>query len=225
MGTDIHSMVEVLGDDGKWTMAWEPIFPYPYADGEKTNQPVVARNYTLFAALANVRNGQGFAGVDTGDEIEPVSTPKGVPADASLEWLAKVAEWDVDMHSHSWLNVEELRSYNWDRRLTLRGLVQAAHYETLTEPGQTPQEWCGGVFGRNTIILNEVAYKAGRANGSIPGAIESGMTTWDQVVYVAMQWHVPLRPMVSDFVDEIIPVMGALHSDPRKVRMVFGFDN
>jgi len=43
------------------------------------------RNYNAFAILADVRNGYGFAGCDTGDGFVPISTPKGFPDDMCEE--------------------------------------------------------------------------------------------------------------------------------------------
>ncbi len=49
------------------------------------------RHYDVFAMLANVRNGFGFAGVDTGDGFEPLSDGRGLPADLSSEAIATLA--------------------------------------------------------------------------------------------------------------------------------------
>lgn len=85
MGTDIHLFAEVQQPDGTWqavTTAGNPKWDEP---------PVVAmqfscdRCYDLFAVLANVRNGHGFAGIVTGLPIEPMAKPKGTPHDASPE--------------------------------------------------------------------------------------------------------------------------------------------
>ena len=56
MGCDIHMMAKVQQDNGSWKNAGE-------IDGN--------RNYDLFAILANVRNGHGFAGIKTGGGIRP----------------------------------------------------------------------------------------------------------------------------------------------------------
>lgn len=43
------------------------------------------RHYQLFAALAGVRNGYGFAGVPTGEWVKPISSPRGLPKDFAYE--------------------------------------------------------------------------------------------------------------------------------------------
>ena len=44
------------------------------------------RNYDLFAMLANLRNGVGFAGRRRGEVLDPIDEPRGIPEDASPEY-------------------------------------------------------------------------------------------------------------------------------------------
>lgn len=55
------------------------------------------RNYELFGLLAGVRGG------------DPVYEPRGVPESMSFYYELEVKSWDADGHSHSWLNLEELK--------------------------------------------------------------------------------------------------------------------
>lgn len=50
-----------------------------------------ARNYNVFAVLADVRNGRGFGGHRTGSGFEPIASRRGVPFDMSDELLAHLA--------------------------------------------------------------------------------------------------------------------------------------
>ena len=100
MGCDIHMMAEIRRRDkeqDKYEEVWEkldePVFKNPYykKDGEYeweqhefTSEPYGNRNYKLFSFLADVRNGYGFAGVDTGNRIEPIADPRGNPEYASM---------------------------------------------------------------------------------------------------------------------------------------------
>lgn len=68
MGTDIHLMLQVK-QGGNW-LDIEPCAGW--------SRP---RNYDLFAILANIRNGSGFAGVPTGEGFVPISEPRGIPQD------------------------------------------------------------------------------------------------------------------------------------------------
>lgn len=102
MGCDIHSFAEVR-KEGKWVKVGK-VFPNPYHDPERpnsveedgfewnaklTDHPYDCRNYDMFAILANVRNGRGFAGCDTGDGFRPIAMPRGMPKDMSDEVMAE----------------------------------------------------------------------------------------------------------------------------------------
>jgi hypothetical protein len=106
MGTDIHLWVEKKNADNTWSFAqlepwdcdwcggtgagneWrEGATPAPcyWCAGQKKVNRYSSRNYDLFAMLAGVRNGRGFAGIKTGDGFIPISEPRGWPADLSPE--------------------------------------------------------------------------------------------------------------------------------------------
>lgn len=122
MGADIHSMAEQFrpryarqGEEptSRWVPIDSDIFPRASWRGEgRGTVPLDERNYDLFALLANVRNGYGFAGIKRGDPIAPLALPRGVPEDASFAWLAEVDQWDVDMHSHSYFTLAELLQFD-----------------------------------------------------------------------------------------------------------------
>lgn len=87
MGCDIHFHTEVKVA-GKW---------------EHYGHPQVARNYQLFALLANIRN-------EDGDTV-PVSLPKGMPVDPSLITKLSCEQFGRDGHSHSWLSAQEIVAF------------------------------------------------------------------------------------------------------------------
>jgi hypothetical protein len=66
MGTDVHAVWQAKKGD-KWV------------DIESTWDQ--NRHYFLFAWLADVRNGFGFAGIPTHDPIKPISERRGLPDD------------------------------------------------------------------------------------------------------------------------------------------------
>lgn len=118
------------------------------------------RNYDLFGMLANVRNGWGFAGCDTGDGFKPIAMPKGVPDDASDYYLRKVEEWGCDGHSHSWLTIRELLEYDWHgQRTKKRGWVGEEEFKVYLEKGR-PESWSGGVFGGDVIHVTPAQMRA-----------------------------------------------------------------
>ena len=135
MGTDIHMYVEVR-QKGEWKLY-----------GGK-NDFYDGRNYALFAILANVRNGYGFAGCDTGNGFVPISTPRGLPDNVDNEILEY--SWG---HSHSWLLLSEILAHNWEQRTKLRGFVQSPGYQEFKENGH-PTYYCGGFGGVKTRLVS-----------------------------------------------------------------------
>ena len=70
MGTDIHSIAQVQVD-GKWRTVAVGIGGDP-------------RSYNMFAMLADVRNGRGFAGIKTSDPFPVIQEQRGLPSDLVL---------------------------------------------------------------------------------------------------------------------------------------------
>lgn len=144
MGCDIHIYVEQRVN-GVWEQVSDDI------DN--------GRNYDLFSILADVRNGRGFAGVDTGDGYVPISEPKGMPEDVSKGLIENVC-WDYD-HSHSYLSLRELIEYDWTQVTTKRFQISAAgYYRWYTDyfgrrKGNMPNSFSGAVLGRNVTHISE----------------------------------------------------------------------
>jgi len=201
MGTDIHLAAEVFRD-GKWHLV-------------DIDLPC-NRNYRAFAILADVRNGYGFAGMDTGEPVIPISYPRGFPEDISEEldkmllsndedddfWYAEEQRdppsddeeeiepiWLGD-HSFSWVTLEELLNYDLDAAVTLRGKV----------PPETVQHW--------------------EEKREPPGNVTAYTSNPD---WVTLEWQRPLResaPLITELIDALKPL-----GEPSKVRIVFGFDS
>lgn len=189
MGCDIHLAVE-RRENGRWVRVLPPPEIYdPWlkeqADkgvGDYYTQRVAVtwyndRNYDLFGMLANVRNGSGFAGCDTGNGFLPISEPRGFPDDLS-EGVKRLLsderdEDDNDIwmgdHSHSWLTLRELLDYNWDWQSVRRGWVDPWNFELFRRNG-APNSWCGGVSGGSTEHIS---------NHQMAKLIDSGEIQWD----------------------------------------------
>ena len=111
MGCDIHLYVE-RKENGRWVsldkwtvdadefgregagVMWEDRF-YRH------------RNYLLFGILAGVRD----------RSLASISKPRGLPKDVTLEVQKESESWNTDGHSHSWLTLAELQSYDWSSAL------------------------------------------------------------------------------------------------------------
>ena len=129
MGTEIHPRAEVRLN-GIWRLA---------------NQNIPScRNYITFAALANVRNGYGFAGVPTHDAIPFISEPRGLPDDlsAGLRDVLSLDPYALGDHSFSWVTLREMQEYaKPDVHCTGMCLP-----DDIIGSGR-PKSWCGGVSG------------------------------------------------------------------------------
>ena len=107
MGCDIHIYVEK-----KVKNEWEngdvfvknKYFGIDETEPEyKVNEIHSTRNYNLFALLANVRN---YGGID------PISRPRGLPGDVSVFVKNKSDSYGSDGHSHSYLNLFEIKKFS-----------------------------------------------------------------------------------------------------------------
>lgn len=209
MGCDIHEWVEVRVGSG-WTMT-------------DINLDI-GRNYDLFGMLADVRNGVGFAGCDMGDGFVPVlgreKPARGVPSDASPEYVAEVGSWDVDGHSHSWLTLAELRAYDWTQKTKKRGIVSLTERKAWRESGaDRPSGWCGGVSGPSVKIVSL---------DEIDRVIDHGQRPiWDY--YARAEWETTYAEAADEFLTESIPKLEAYAAErgiaPTDIRIVFFFDN
>lgn len=197
MGCDIHLHVEKKVN-GKWV--------------EVPDVGYDNRNYKVFAILANVRNGYGFAGCPTGRGFKSISEPKGLPDDASKEVKEHSESWGVDGHSHSYLTLKELEAYDWDQVTWLQGVINANEYLVFKKEGR-PRGWSGGVFGANVRNISQEQMEA---------EIKAG--TADCNTYCSVEWRVTYRECAQHFIEDMFPKMRAL-GKPENVRIVFWFDN
>jgi hypothetical protein len=219
MGCDIHLYVEVKQGDGTWKAADEWItdedgwLHVPY--GKKYYDE---RNYDLFAILADVRNGRGFAGIKTGEGFNPISLPKGLPEDVSPQVKKCSDNWGVDGHSHSWHTIADLLAYDWNQTTTLRGIVDANTYlEWKLSNRVFPESWCGAIGGPDVKVIDE------ESMNTLVKAYAPSLKRLDGY-YCDVTWEVTYRQSALYFVETVLPKLQLLGS-PENVRIVFWFDN
>ena len=170
MGCDIHFHVEARGRGG-WERV-EATSPNPYADIEGEPATVReswyrSRNYSLFAMLADVRNGHGFAGSDTGDPVVPIADPRGLPSDVSPEVRSESEQIGEDGHSHSHFSLAELLAVDWwGNEITHRGWFDIPESERgapeqwlkrtkySLERGWFQGDWSSGSFGSRIVAAH-----------------------------------------------------------------------
>lgn len=219
MGTDIHG---VFQRHNPTTGNWEDI-PSNYEQ---------QRHYQLFAVLAGVRNGTGFAGIKTGEPVTPISVPRGYPEDFSVEdddhivghlehidpgrrkyrigkWLEPgenpLKLWMGD-HNHSWLTAEEMLAWYESAPTVIQtGILDRAVYESWDKKS-APDSYCGGISGPSVVLINDNH----RERESRPD--------W---THIRCEWDQSLRGELAYFFDEV----ARLQVEHGRVRFVFGFDS
>lgn len=230
MGCDIHFYVEKRVN-GTWVSAdtWEKDAPYHeniYSD----------RNYSLFAILADVRNGHGFAGVKTGDGFVPICQPKGLPEDCSPEVKADSDNYGADGHSHSWHTVADIMAYDWTRVAKECGWVQGVAYEEWIRwkkrEGESPREYCGDSWGAKVLKISSaemdelvsVAVKTCDEKRLYGAAREQEIAKATEHCYTFCEWEQNYYKCAPKFLGETLPQLWRL-GKPDDVRIVFWFDN
>lgn len=239
MGTDIHMVAEVRRD-GAWQIVTDAIFPAAYYSADRpidkwnkpfSVEPYHRRNYDLFAMLADVRNGHGFAGIVTGEGFNPISEPKGIPEDASEQvkaWAGDYPDEEDEVavrlgdHSHTWLTVAELDAYDWDQVTTHRGVFSERAYVETLRTGK-PTMYSGDVSGRGVVILKPAEYEDMLSGGAFekPGARSRKP---DETYYIEHWWSEPYRESAGEDWFATLDILRTLGA-PEDVRIVFGFDS
>lgn len=250
MGCDIHLFVEKR-EDG----VWRPSDKLVRRNEDDKDDPDGAiayedykalfysgRNYDLFAMLASVRNGYGFAGVITGAGFTPIAQPKGLPSDVSPEIEEMSDDWGVDGHSHSHLTLRELLDYDWTQRTQQQGWVEFREWLKWSRwargEGRGPEIYCGGVSGRDVKLIDEaqmdalVAELRAIENGTVPHASvqekRAAFMKQHESTYALAQWEEPYYRAAGSFMTETIPRLLKLAGGTAgldDVRIVFWFDN
>jgi len=240
MGCDIHFYVEKkVGDTWVTADEW---FPDPDEDGRLSTyrwgpgftvekEPMyTGRNYGLFSILANVRNGYGFAGVDTGDGYVPICDPRGLPDDVCSEVNTASDEYGCDGHSHSWQTVEELLQYDWTQTTTKRGVVGKREFLRWHLRGK-PESWSGSIGGGDIQnVTNDEMFALLKAEFGADtltwrhfhDAPDTGFVFEGPVTQV--EWKQSYAETAQHFLWDTMPKLWKI-GKPDEVRIVYWFDN
>ena len=209
MGTDIHSMWQKKTEKG-----WEDI-ENPYKE---------RRHYQLFAVLAGVRNGYGCAGCPTGEAVEPISEPRGLPDDFDVyggmhpinsiefvpeedrEWYEDRLEVWMGDHSYSWLTADEMLEWYENAPTVIQmGIIEREQYE-IWDKKSSPESYCGGISGPNVLLINDDL-------GDMKEHIN-----W---THIRIKWKQNLNEELQYFFD----IVKSQKEKYGEVRFVFGFDS
>jgi len=224
MGCDIHVFVERFDrEKNKWFAADNWIKNNNGDVGVPYDERIYSgRNYNLFAILANVRNGRGFAGIKTGEGFDPIDEPRGLPVDVTREVRAEMDGWGDDGHSHSYVGLRELLEYDFDGKAVKQyGVISSKDYEAWSKNRGEPSVYWGASFGPEEITLDEAKYLRSVANGQ---------DFTGKNVNVRVSWVQSYRDAVgkdSEFFTKTMPRMLELSQTNYRedVRLVFCFDN
>lgn len=186
MGCDIHAVFQKRTPRG-----WQDV-----SSAYEQN-----RHYFLFAWLADVRNGFGFAGIPTHDPIAPIAKPRGLPSDFDEAAHNNEEQWMGD-HSHSWLTADEILSTSPPLKgISRTGIIPMELYRKW-DGKSSPEEWSGGITGPNIVVAES------------PAEITAKTT------HVRVDWEMP-----GDELDYFLTEVRRLKNAHGNVRMVFGFDS
>lgn len=204
MGCDIHLQIEYKRG-GKWY--WVNEFLPKGLDKSDYLPLSTARNYELFAILANVRNRFDF---------NPISDAKGLPEDIS-DALKNENEFLLGDHSYSWLTHDELHNFNWDQTGTMEGLVKSDQFLVWKSTGK-PEAYCQGAMGGNILIVsNDEMEEAIRTNDK-----SKEFYTW--VKWVKKYCEIVGWETYWQYYD-LKTLIDYDCNDIEDIRIVFGFDS
>jgi hypothetical protein len=177
------------------------------------------RNYTVFAALANVRNGRGFAGIFTHIPIEPISDPRGLPGDLSRGGRAWF-ETNGGDHSDSWLDLDEVLNYNWDQPLYRSGVMDLNDWNTYRKGEKFG--WSGSIDG--SMVRNVTNEEMDRRLAEATRNEWGNLVSPDGLVYVTqLAWKDTLADACSEFLKRMRKIKELVGHAP--TRIVFNFDS
>lgn len=215
MGTDIHCIWQKRIDN-----QWDDI-PSNYEEN---------RHYQLFAVLAGVRNGTGFAGVKLGESVTPISEPRGLPKDFPCNEYAehlcdinKMSPCDLEFHknyrdegdlpskslgdhSFSWLSGKEMLDWYDNAPVVVQtGVIDRKSFERWDKVSK-PDMYCGSIVGPRIKVIDAAMKDSPSAKG------------W---THIQVRWERSLKEELKYFFDEVKRLVD-LHGE---IRLVFGFDS
>lgn len=212
MGTDIHATFQRLeGEPGdqRWVefkSEWEQ-----------------DRDYLLFAILAGVRNGFGFAGVPIFSPVNPISELRGLPEDMRtvlgdhnvvhtdegldtipfIEKRLRDNEWEIDDRRYSWVTSAEIlkwRDRPENETVTLIAVIRRKEHDGLPFGGvPSNADICGWISGRGVLVLPDYVVRANKhlEVEGIPDRMRNTTTTMELI----LQLHNPLPDQCLDVVN------------------------
>ena len=229
MGTDIHLYVEMF-DGEKWAEIpppYETGYGYrswlPDCDSHDFDDPrpnPIERNYNLFALLANVRNGRGFAGIKTGEPVTPLFAERDFPP-AGMSYTEAVYDDDGELvsgaylgeHSFTWATLDELLAVNWATIFHRTGVVDLVNFRLWQNTG-APKEWSGKISGPGIRTYPANVYALIEKEG-IATDEDYAQVDWVYTPLIGCGFERWCKEVLSPLAD----------GHPENVRVLIGFDS
>jgi len=216
MGTDIHVQIEMKPKDAEEWINVLGELPDVTTDYKFRPDAMTNRKYNLFAYLAGVRNGTGFAGVSTHEPIQPKFPKRGLPDDVTERTKQKVFG-----HNRTYATFEELNNCEPENvELRKTGLVTAKNYLEWKH-GDSPSSWSGGTTA--PVVSHD----------KMEELIESGEVDLDKSLgadyYTRVNWKTTLKDTISydQYQSWFSPYWMVSHDERDNVqgRVIFWFDS
>lgn len=212
MGTDIHGVWQRRNQKNK---VWEDV-PCEWDQ---------SRDYQLFAVLAGVRNGTGFAGIRTGEPVVPIAEPRGLPEDFAIfdrmhpigcldilpPWLRKFhteekPEFWMGDHSYSWLTGMEMLAWYATAPSVIKCGVLYRNVYCDWDKKSNPPRYSGDILGIDLVVINDNE--------------QEKLETPDWT-HIRCEWESNLKNELKYFFDHVL----RLAQEHGQIRIVFGFDS
>lgn len=229
MGTDINYIFQKRnGDQWETLNVDQDIHHDEKWENWSNGEFYISRHYLLFAVLADIRNGFGFAGTLTHVPVVPIAPRRGLPDGISSNWFEQPSggaygiEFDEDHteyldlgdHSFTWLTSTEI--LNWfetKHELQRFGVVDLETYD-LMERGKEPDNYSSGISGGDIDVYDETG-------DELSFRLVRPFRQYRNVTHVRTSWYVNVNEELMYFHDMI----KKLHDQYGEIRMVMGFDS
>ena len=213
MGTDIHFFVEKKNSEGVWEQ--EVGFVSDFYDERceffgkveylSTPNPVDQRNYTLFAFLADVRNGR---------QIKPVAAYRGLPEGMSKGVLDYFEE-DDDLHSKTHMTLTEVvTALDHHEGIRADTVLDQGGLKDYIKTGKcgvwdTPKAYYTGVEVSQEVMISAIKDRVEMVNH------------WCIVTV-----NVEVKELLTSFIEKSLPqlIERSDVEDYSDIRLIMGFD-
>lgn len=231
MGADIHYIFQAKKLTGEWeTLDLDTGYHFDREGDYKSmcGEYHLDRHYLLFAVLAGVRNGFGFAGAYRHEPLVPIAQGRGLPNGIKSKWIdddyslpygfddgmLPDEKHDLGEHSFNWLLGSEIMEwFSVDRIIHIRGVITRSEYAEWDRVSEL-NSYCSDVYGNGLRVYDEV-------EEILPFRMVECFRQFANVTHVRVQFKESVNERLKYFTDMIQKLMNKYG----EIRMVMGFDS